>query len=321
MNSTSGFLQRKNHQIYWQEAGNPQGQPVLIIHGGPGGQINERWGNFFDKHLYRIIFFDQRGCGKSLPFGETADNTPALQVEDIEALRQHLGVNTWSLFGGSWGTTLALMYALRHPERCESFLLRGVWLARPEDIDWFVWGSAQVYPAEHERLANAIERAYGRRPHSAREMIIFANQVLQKTHGIEPKEQIQLAHEWFDYEMALSALTPLRRSPLENLSVEEVIQENNHSLSIAKLETHYLRYELPLKTALLHQIQNCPALTSKPCQIVHGKYDMVCPVSAAYALHKAWPGSELDIAPHSGHYTFEPEMEKLLYRSAAKLTL
>lgn len=301
---TTGYLSRDKHQIYWQELGNPEGVPVVIVHGGPGGQTNPKWGNFFNHKKHRIIFFDQRGCGKSLPFGLTKDNTPEHLVQDMEALRQELGVDKWFIFGGSWGTTLALLYGLAYPHRCLGFLLRGVWLARSTDIEWFLWGAKRFYPKTHTHVLDTIEMACGYRPQNATEMIFFANQILENSLNIY-REEVALA--WTGYEYHMSSLKPTS------------VDLNDPSLlSISLLESHFLQHELPLKEDLLSQVARSP-IVELPCEIVHGQYDMVCPVEQAVLLGNIWSCSHSQITL-SGHATFETENEKALYTAAKNLT-
>lgn len=303
----SGYLNRGLHNIYWEEHGNPNGKPVIIIHGGPGGQINHRWGSFFNQEEWRIIFFDQRGCGKSTPFGETEENTLDNIVQDMEEIRQMLNIDKWTLFGGSWGTTVAIAYGLAHPNRCQSFLLRGIWLARPEDIDWYMWGAKQVYPEMHEKLVNEVKEATAYTAHNAQQLINIVYKAFK--NNIETSRAMKLAKAWFAYEMHLSALDPIEFNEDEDMNV---------ALTIAKLEAYYLATQLPLKNDLLSQVRNSP-VKDIHCEIVHGRYDMVCPVDEAYELHKVWKNSNINIAPRSGHYTFEPELEKRLHLAVEKL--
>lgn len=300
----TGYLSRGMHQIYWEQQGNPDGVPVVIVHGGPGGQINPRWGEFFDPKIHRLIFFDQRGCGQSKPFGLTQENNVASLVEDMEALRETLGIKKWFIFGGSWGTTLALLYGVAYPTRCLGFLLRGVWLARTQDIEWFLWGSRIFYPTAHAHLLETIEQACGRRPENASELIFFANQILENSHNIYRQE---VAQAWSGYEYHISSLKPMH------------IQAHDPALiTIALMESHYLSYELPLKKDLLESVSQSPII-HLPCQIVHGQYDMVCPVDEAIILAQVWQNAELSITL-AGHATFEIENEKALHSAAKILT-
>lgn len=316
----SGFIHQGLHQIYWEEWGNPTGTPIVIVHGGPGGGMNHKWGQFFrpnsKKGFWRVIYIDQRGCGKSLPFGEVKDNSTHDLINDMELVRQHLHIEKWALFGGSWGTTLNLAYGIRYPERCLGFILRGVWLARQEDIDWFLWGSKQVYPDAHDVLLETITYSYGQTPINAAEVARFCYHVFtDKNLNYETK--IKLANAWFGYEMFMSAIEPLFLA-YDKMSEDEAIKEQQRTLSIATLESHYLCNHLPLKNSLLTQVSNS-AIIHLPCEIIHGRYDMVCPVEEAYLLKQVWKKANLDMVPNSGHYTFEKTMEASLWKAAQRL--
>ena len=193
------------HSLYWRSHGNPNGPAVVILHGGPGGATNPRWADFFDPAQWRIVMFDQRGCGRSTPFGELRENGLKQLVSDIEALRTLLGIEQWAVFGGSWGTTLALAYGIQHPERCTGFLLRGIFLARRQDIDWFLWDVRRVFPDAHARFLDAIEQASGRRPKNVAEVLEFAEAPLSRfdTAGL------RLAQQWSGFEYGLSSVGPM----------------------------------------------------------------------------------------------------------------
>lgn len=193
------------HSMYWRSHGNPEGPAVVILHGGPGGASNPRWADFFDPAKWRIVMFDQRGCGRSTPFGELRANGLTELIGDIEALRVLLGIERWAVFGGSWGTTLGLAYGIQHPERCTGFLLRGIFLARQQDIDWFLWDVRRVFPDAHARFLDAIEQASGRRPKNVAEILELTEGPLARfdTAGL------RLAQQWSGFEYGLSAVGPL----------------------------------------------------------------------------------------------------------------
>ncbi|RKP58718.1 prolyl aminopeptidase [Pararobbsia silviterrae] len=310
------------HTIYWRSHGNPDGPAVVILHGGPGGASNPRWAEFFDATRWRVVMFDQRGCGRSTPFGELRANTLAKLVEDTDALRAALGIEAWAVFGGSWGTTLALAYGARYPERCTGFLLRGIFLARRQDIDWFLWDVRRVFPDAHARFLDAIERASGRRPANAAQVLDFAQAPLTRfdTAGL------RLAQLWSNYEYGLSAVGPMpedasaksgddaQDAPATATQAASPAVPSS-AISMALLERHYMADELPPPDLLLqvHRIAHLP------CYIVHGRFDMVCPADQAQALADAWSGAQLSIVKASGHYTFEPGIADALRRDAERL--
>jgi proline iminopeptidase len=296
------------HSIHWLEDGNREGPTVLMVHGGPGGALSRRWGEFFDPTHWRRIHFDQRGCGESRPFGELANNTTGHLVNDMEALRNHLDVDKWFLFGGSWGTTLALAYGLTFPAACAGFLLRGVWLARLEDMEWFLWDVKKIYPEAHERFMRAIETACGKRPQSYQDVLNFTEAPLRSSSEAGKN----LAEEWAQYETSMSFLIPLETS-VGSLSE----QEKRYTVSMSLLERHFIADVLPHSEPIL---PNLPKIAHLPCHIVHGRMDMVCPVEQAFELAKAWPGSHLQIVEGAGHATFEPGNRDALKRAADALT-
>ncbi|SDV48438.1 alpha/beta fold hydrolase [Chitinasiproducens palmae] len=315
------------HAIYWRAEGDPAAPAVLIVHGGPGGALNLRWGEFLPD--WRKIYFDQRGCGRSEPFGSTAYNTTAHLVDDIERLRAHLGIDRWALFGGSWGTTLALAYGLAHPERCTGFLLRGVFLARREDLDWFLWDVRRVFPDAHAAFLDAIEKAAGRRPQSAAEAIALTGAPL----AARDRAGVALAVAWNRFEATLSMV---RRAPTDASAAKrpeaaqqsaqesepssepsqaEIAASEKRAVAMALLERHYMAEVLPPEP-LLDSIERIAHL---PCHIVHGRYDMVCLPEQAFALQRRWPGAKLEIAEDAAHATFEPGIAAALHRAAAAL--
>ena len=338
------------HSIYWRSHGNPAGPAVVILHGGPGGASNPRWAEFFDPAKWRIVMFDQRGCGRSTPFGELRANGLRELVGDIEALRMLLGIEQWAVFGGSWGTTLALAYGIEHPERCTGFLLRGIFLARQQDIDWFLWDVRRVFPDAHARFLDAIEQASGRRPKNIADILELTEAPLARfdTAGL------RLAQQWAGFEYGLSSVgpmpddapaksgdgqtsapssstpstpsTPSTSSTPSTTSTPPTTSTTStatatpasvpsSAISMALLERHYMAKELPPPDLLLrvHKIADLP------CYIVHGRFDMVCPADQAQALADAWPRAKLSIVKASGHYTFEPGIAAALKRDAELL--
>ena len=326
------------HSIYWRSHGNEAGPTVVILHGGPGGALNPRWADFFDPAKWRVVLFDQRGCGKSTPFGELRHNGLDALVEDTEKLRIALGIDKWAVFGGSWGTTLALAYGIRYPERCLGFLLRGIFLARQQDIDWFLWDVRRVFPDAHERFLDAIEQAAGRRPVNLQEVLTLTEVPLARFDASGQR----LAQAWTRYEYSLSsvgpmpadppAATPSAPAPASTAAQTEApttaatkpaatspagssTNVPSSAISMALLERHYMAHELP-PAPLLMQVHRIAHL---PCYIVHGRFDMVCPADQAQALADAWTGAQLSIVNASGHWTFEPGIAATLKRDAERL--
>ena len=290
------------HAIYWRAQG-PRDMPaMLVVHGGPGGAMNLKWGEVLDASKWRIVFFDQRGCGKSTPFGKLEHNSIDALVGDMEKLRTLLGIEKWALFGGSWGTTLGLAYGVAHPERCLGFLLRGIFLARREDIDWFLWEVRRVFPEAHRNFLDAIETASGRRPRDAQEILTLAEAPLARFD----EAGTRLARAWTEYETTLSVVnkpaqekTETPQAPAEGR--KESGESNAPAISMALLERHYMANELP-PAPLLSRVGGIAHL---PCHIVHGRFDMVCPADQAFELAERWPGAQLAIVDAAGHWTFE----------------
>jgi len=303
------------HSIYWRSHGNPKAPAVVILHGGPGGSINLQWGDFFDPEKWRIIFFDQRGCGKSTPFGELKHNDLPSLVNDMERLRTLLEIDRWALFGGSWGTTLALAYGTAFPERCLGFLLRGIFLARQEDIDWFLWDVRSIFPDQHKIFLDAIETASGRRPRNVQEILADTEAPLARFD----QAAVTLAHAWNDYETALSGISPSPADePTSSDNAADTKPDDNatsRAVTIALLERHYMADQLP-PPALLAQV---PRIAHLPCYIVHGRFDMVCPAEQAYALAQVWPKARVSLVDGAGHWTFAPGNAAALRRDAQLL--
>jgi proline iminopeptidase len=302
------------HSIYWRSHGNRNTPAVVVLHGGPGGAMNPQWGEFFDPVKWHIIFFDQRGCGKSTPFGELHYNDLPRLVDDMERLRTQLAIDRWALFGGSWGTTLALAYGVAFPERCLGFLLRGIFLARQEDMNWFLWDVQRIFPDEHKAFLDAIEIAAGRRPGNVKEILSYAEAPMARFDAAG----LALALAWSNYEKSLSGISPaaLDLAP-SSLASDDTPADStaSSSVSMALLERHYMADKLP-PAPLLAQVARIAHL---PCYIVHGRVDMVCPAEQAYALAQAWPGAQLSLVDGAGHWTFAPGNAAALHRDAQRL--
>jgi proline iminopeptidase len=288
------------HTLYWEVSGNPQGVPVVFLHGGPGAGTQAIHRRFFDPRRWRIVLFDQRGAGRSEPHGETRQNTTELLVEDIEKLRKHLGVERWHLFGGSWGSTLALAYAQTHPARCLGMILRGICLLEPHEIDWFLYGLKTVFPDAWETFAGVVG------PNDRNNLL---DAYIKLMNDPSPHIRARACAAWSGYESSCSTLLP---HPDHSL-----MQDDGHrAIGIARMETHYFKncmFNPP--TALtdnVDKIRNIPAV------LVHGRYDMICPVSNAWKLHKKWPEAELVIVPDAGHAALEPGIRDRLIEATER---
>ncbi|HEV7855801.1 MAG TPA: prolyl aminopeptidase [Herminiimonas sp.] len=276
------------HTIYWEECGNPDGIPVIFLHGGPGGGLSPRHRQFFDPQAYRIVLFDQRGAGQSTPLGETRNNTTQLLIDDIEAIRRMLGIAQWLVFGGSWGATLALAYGQAHPAACLGFILRGIFLCTQAEIDWFMVGMRGFFPEAHAQFAAFI-------PHEERHDLLQA--YAKRLFGDDADVAVQAARVWSRYEGDCSFLLP---HP-ENIAA---IDDDVVALGIGRLEAHYfLHHGFMQEDQLIREIARISHL---PAVIVQGRYDAVCPPVSAYRLHQAWPQSRLHIIADAGHAALEP---------------
>jgi proline iminopeptidase len=282
------------HTMYWEVAGNPRGTPVVFLHGGPGSGTVPNHRRFFDPQTYRIVLFDQRGAGRSTPLGELRDNTTAHLVDDIETLRAHLHIERWWLFGGSWGSTLALAYAQRHPMRCLGLILRGVFLARPTEIEWFLSGMRAVFPEAWERFASHL-------PDAERGDLLAG--YYRRLVDPDPQVHMPAAIAWSTYEGACSTLLP---SP----ATVSHFGEAHVALGLARIEAHYFRHGAFLAPNEL--LANMHRLRGMPGAIVQGRYDVVCPPVTAYELHRAWPTATLQIVDDAGHSAWEPGTTRAL---------
>jgi proline iminopeptidase len=282
------------HVMYWEQVGNPAGVPVLFLHGGPGAGAGAVHRRFFDPGHWRLVVFDQRGSGRSRPLGELKDNTTPALVGDIEALRQHLGIDKFLLFGGSWGSTLALAYAQAHPERVRGLVLRGIFLGRPAEVEWFMHGIAAVFPEAHAAFAGFLPPA---------ERADLLGSYLRRLTNPDPDIHLPAARAWSTYEGSCSTLLP---TP----DLVAGFAQDRTSLGLARIEAHYFAHDLFLpKGGLLagmHRIARLPA------EIVQGRYDMICPPRTALDLAAAWPSARLTIVPDAGHSALEPGVRRAL---------
>ncbi len=286
----TGFLDVEGgHSIYWEESGNSQGKPILFVHGGPGMGSDAYHRTFFNP-AYRIILFDQRGCGKSLPFSSLENNTTWDLVRDMEALRDHLNIDKWVVFGGSWGSTLGLSYAIKHPERVEGMILRGVFLCRPKEIQWYYQeGANWIFPDLWEHYVAPIP---------VEERSDFVTAYYKRLTSEVMEERQEAAKAWSGWE---GGTVKLHFDP----SVYSYYTHDSKADSIARIECHYF-----INTTFFETdnwiIENIGAIRHIPCIIVQGRYDIACPIQSAWDLHRAWPEAQLQIIPDGGHASTEP---------------
>lgn len=286
------------HELYVDESGNPKGIPVLFVHGGPGAGCGKYDRRFFDPEVYRIVLFDQRGSGRSKPHASLENNTTQKLVEDMEVIREHLGIDQWVLFGGSWGSTLSLAYAQTHPERVLGMVLRGIFLCRREDLLWFYQeGASRIFPDFWEPFVHQI-------PEEERGDIMSA--YYRQLTGENQIQQMTAAKTWAGWEGRTATLKPCQ-------DLVDSFTEPHRALSLARIEAHYFVNDAFLDHNQL--LRNAHKLANIPGIIVHGRYDVICPLDNAYALHKAWEGSELHIIREAGHASREPGIVDALIRA------
>ena len=282
------------HKLYVEECGNPDGIPVVVLHGGPGGGCSPGMRRFFHPDIYRVILFDQRGCGRSRPHASVENNTTWDLVADIEAIRQELEIDKWIVFGGSWGSTLALVYAQTHPAAVRHLVLRGVFLMTQAELQWFYGGGAGAsFPDEWDRFAGLL-------PEDEQDNIIDG--YAKRLFGNDEDVQIRFARAWTEWESALAALEP---------SPNRGTVPASYALAFAKIENHYFRNAgfLDRDGQILH---NMPLIEHIPGSIVQGRYDMICPPHMAHRLHDAWPAARLMVIPAAGHSLSEPGITSAL---------
>jgi proline iminopeptidase len=278
------------HTIHYEQSGNPKGKPAIFVHGGPGGGTDPKQRRFFDPEAYRIVLFDQRGCGKSTPHASLEDNTTWHLVSDMEALRAHLGIERWQVFGGSWGSTLALAYAEKHPERVSELVLRGIFLLRKREIDWFYQqGASAMFPdAWEEYLA----------PIPAAEQGDLLSAYYKRLTSDDAETRVRAARAWSVWEGRTSCLLPNAELIAKNGAEE-------YALAFARIECHYFvnRGFFERDDQLLADVGRIRHI---PTVIVQGRYDVVCPMDSAWALHRACPEATFRVVPDAGHAALEP---------------
>ena len=298
----TGFLKKGKHEIYYEQCGNPKGKPAVFLHGGPGGGCGSLARRFFNPKKYRIILFDQRGCGRSKPHTCLEDNTTWHLIEDIESIRKRLNIKKWLVFGGSWGSTLAIAYAQKHPKNVCQLVLRGIFMLRQKELQWFYqYGASEMYPEAWQGFLKEI-------PKNERGDIIEAYRKI--FYGKDKDKKLSAAKAWSKWEASCSFINYNPDAVRESINAE-------FALAFALIENHYfinkgfLDYENQL-------LDNIDIIRDIPSIIIQGRYDVVCPPTTAYELHSRWPESELVIAPFSGHSAFEKEITHELIKATNK---
>ncbi|HEY5800427.1 MAG TPA: prolyl aminopeptidase [Burkholderiaceae bacterium] len=281
------------HTLYWEECGNPDGEPVLFLHGGPGGGLSPMHRRFFDPAHYRIVLFDQRGAGQSTPLGEFRNNTTQLLIDDIERIRAMLGIERWLVFGGSWGSTLALAYGQAHPQCCTGFVLRGIFLATKAEIEFFLNGMKWFYPELHDDFVAPI-------PQEERGDLLAA--YVKRILSDDPAGYRPAARDWSRFEGRRMFLLPQNEPESPDITT--------HDIGLGRLETHYMAHAAFLDEDQL--IRDLGRIAHLPAVIVQGRYDVICPPLSAYRLHQAWPGSKLQMIADAGHAALEPGITRAL---------
>lgn len=294
---TTGKLQVSDlHTLHYEEVGNPQGKPAIFLHGGPGGGIDPVYRQYFDPQEWRLVLFDQRGCGQSTPHAELKENTTWDLVRDIETLRQHLDIDQWVVFGGSWGSTLALAYSQTHPESCKGLILRGIFMLRHQELQWFYQeGASNIFPDAWEAYLQPI-------PLEERQDLISA--YYRRLTSNDPNIQLEAAKAWSVWEATTSKLLP-------DSELQEKCGEDTFATAFARIECHYFMNKGFLDTED-QLMRGCDRIQHLPIVIVQGRYDVVCPVISAWELHQQLPQSELQIIADAGHSITEPGIRNAL---------
>ena len=282
------------HAMYWEQCGNPEGPAVVFLHGGPGAGATPTHRRFFDPAHYRIVIFDQRGAGRSTPLGTLVNNSTAHLVADIERLRRHLGIDRWIVFGGSWGSTLALAYAEAHSDRLRALVLRGIFLCRRSEIDWFLYGIRAIFPEPWRSFSNFLPEA--------ERGDLLGNYYRRLTHA-DPAIHMPAARAWSRYEGACSTLLP-------NVEATANFADDRVALGLARMEAHYFVNHIFLPENAL--LDNIGRLRRHPATVIQGRYDMVCPIMTADLLARAWPEARYVVVPDAGHSALEPGIRAAL---------
>ncbi len=286
------------HELYVDEAGNAQGIPVLFVHGGPGAACDASSRRFYDPGTYHIVTYDQRGCGRSTPHSELTENTTQDLVEDIERIRQHLGIDQWVLFGGSWGSTLSLLYAQAYPERVRAMVLRGIFLCRQSELDWlYKDGANRIFPDHWLEFVRNI-------PEVERDDLLKAYH--ERLMGEDELARMSAAKSWSAWEGNCSRLRP-------SADAMAKFTKPHNALALSRIETHFFLNKGFIKENQI--LDAMDAIKDIPGRIIHGRYDMICPLTSAVELHNAWPASELHIVREAGHSASEPGNVDALIRA------
>ena len=286
----SGYLKVKSgHSIYWEISGNPDSIPLLFLHGGPGASCHPIYRRFFNPNKFKIILFDQRGCGFSYPYADIQNNNTQLLIEDIELLRTYLSINKWVLFGGSWGSTLALLYAEKYPEKVISMILRGIFFGTKEEIEWFIIGMRTIFPESWNKFSSQVNL---KNTNSVQKLLSAYKLLL---HNPDPKVHIPAAFSWTNYENECANF---------NTKSDKVLSEDHKkALALARIENHYFLNDMFLKPFEI--LNNAKELAEIPGYIIQGRYDVICPPSNAYKLSEVWKKSKLKIVEKAGHSSLE----------------
>jgi len=289
------------HELYWEQCGNPQGEPILFLHGGPGAGCTEVDRRFFDPKYFRVVLFDQRGSGRSRPVGDISNNSMADTTKDIEQLRELLGIERWHVFGGSYGSTISLYYSQQHPERCSSLTIRGIWMLRDEEIDWWLYRIAMIQPELWKTFAEFI-------PEDERHDLLEA--YWKRMTGEDRELALDAAKHWAIYEGACCTLLP-------NEEFADHFKDADTAWAVGRLEAHYFRDVKPSPDTLLldrvNRIRHIPAFA------VHGRYDIVCAVKNLLDLAGAWPELDYVISPDSGHSSHEAGITRELVAATRRI--
>jgi len=289
------------HTIFYEEVGNPEGRPALYLHGGPGIGILPNYRRFFDPSFYRVVLLDQRGAGRSTPHAEIRENTTWDLVEDLERLRQHLDIESWIVMGGSWGSTLALCYAIKYPESVAGLIVRGVWLVRPFEIAWLYeeGGASNVFPDEWERFRTPIDAT------GASGTLAGYHRLLT---GTDEGAKWEAARAWSRWECAMATLVPDQSAIAQSA-------EDRLALSKARIECHYA-YNSFFMESDNYLLENADNISHIPCRIVQGRHDVICPTISAWQLHRVLPRSELRIVADGSHSPMDQGMAAELIQAS-----
>ncbi|MGA1599711.1 MAG: prolyl aminopeptidase [bacterium] len=302
----TGFLEVSGlHRVYYEASGNKNGKPVVVVHGGPGGGSQPEYRRYFDPRRYQIVQFDQRGCGQSTPNAELRENTTWDLVSDMEALREHLGVSRWMVFGGSWGSTLALAYAQTHPEQVSELILRGIFLLRKKEVRWFYQeGASFIFPDSWERFLEPI-------PETERSNLMEA--YYRRLLSDDPHVALEAARAWSSWEASALSLYP-------NPQRVDAFISPEFALAFARIECHYFMNGgfFERDGQLLEDVDRIRHI---PTIIIQGRYDICTPMRSAWDLHRAWPEAELRVVPDAGHAASEPGIVHEFIRASRKFLM